>query len=244
MLESFFSLIVSIALDPDLTDIFTDTIREYLVQHDVQGRIAEAVSACVQTLPSNVDLFMAEYFAAKTAVHADLVLEAHSIFAKADINSDGKLTKQELKDYLIKTPKLKQILLNNGGWSTMFAQIDGDNNAEFDANEFATFYEEKVKAAVGKEGLVEAHHVEALHEVDENAKSKKNKKKEKKAAGKEETKAAAPAKEASIHPQTMEGQHVETLLIFSLSLIHIPGDHNNDCLLVSIRNFVTLLNYP
>ena len=224
MLESFYSLLVSIAFDPYLTDIFTETIREYLVQHDVQGRIAEAVSACVQTLPSNVDLFMAEYFAAKigsgaskTAVHADLVLEAHSIFAKADINSDGKLTKQELKDYLIKTPKLKQILLNNGGWSTMFAQIDGDNNAEFDANEFATFYEEKVKAAVGKEGLVEAHHVEALHEVDENAKSKKNKKKEKKAAGKEETKAAAPAKEASIHPQTMEGQHVETLLIFSLS---------------------------
>jgi len=45
-----------------------DTIREYLKKHDLQGKVAEAVTKCVQVLPEDPNKFLAEYFAEKAGL--------------------------------------------------------------------------------------------------------------------------------------------------------------------------------
>jgi hypothetical protein len=42
-----------------------DTIRAYLKKHDLQGKVAEAVTKCVQVLPEDPNVFLAEYFTEK-----------------------------------------------------------------------------------------------------------------------------------------------------------------------------------
>jgi hypothetical protein len=139
----------------------------------------------VEARPADVNKFLAEYFAgqAHIGLATDLDIAARALFAKADKNCDGNLTKVEMKDFLAATPNLKNIFMkDSAGWAGLFDEMDADGDASFDVNEWIKFYTTKMKAHYG-ENVTDAHTAEA-HAADDGAMSKKDKKKAAKEAKK------------------------------------------------------------
>merc|ERR1719440_363682 len=61
-----------------------DVIRAYLKEHDLQGKVAEAVTKCVQALPEDPNKFLAAYFAEKAGVAAPEAAPAQKKKAKKE----------------------------------------------------------------------------------------------------------------------------------------------------------------
>merc|ERR1719440_2068405 len=130
-----------------------DTIRAYLKEHDLQGKVAEAVTKCVQTLPADPNAFLAEFFAGKAGKAAaapaasPMAEEAAMIFAKADADHDGNLTKNEVKKFLNATPELKAVFVGSAGWQGLWAEVDTDGDANISLDEWKAFYCSKMGGA-------------------------------------------------------------------------------------------------
>jgi len=75
-----------------------DVIRAYLKEHDLQGKVAEAVTKCVQVLPEDPNAFLATYFAEKAGVAAPAVEAAPS-------KKDSKKEKKEKAKKAAAAPK-------------------------------------------------------------------------------------------------------------------------------------------
>merc|ERR1712178_553928 len=135
-----------------------NAIKAYLEKNDVQGNIAEAVTKCVQLLPEDFNAFMAEYYAGKANLAFASVLdtEARSLFARADHDHDNKLTKTEIKDFLNKTPELKTIFMKSaGGWASLWADMDDNDDNEFNLDEWVKYYSQKMSDYLGSGGSAE-----------------------------------------------------------------------------------------
>jgi len=155
-----------------------DTIREYIKKHDLQGKIAEAVSKCVQTLPEDPVDFLAKHLAEKAKGTPAMSLddEAIMIFAKADADHDGQLTKSEIKKYMKEEPRLKTAfgVDKENGWSRLWEHADEDNDGSITLTEWKALY----NAKMGGSSI-------ETRPAEEPKQSKKQSKKEKKAAKKE-----------------------------------------------------------
>merc|ERR1711934_582486 len=77
-----------------------DVIEAYLKENDLQGKVSEAVTKCVQMdpRPDNVDKFLAEHFAAKAGLSFGAAPAGGASAAAADpcvsaaINASGSTT--------------------------------------------------------------------------------------------------------------------------------------------------------
>jgi len=170
----------------------TDEIREYIKANDMQGVMAEAVTKCVTARAANVNKFMAEYFAgkAKIALVGELEVEARALFAKADHDNDGNLTKTELKEFLSKTPELKKVFMKTSEhWGALFGEMDKDGDCAFSVDEWVVEYKKKMNEFFGGEATAEDV---AATSAQVDAPSKKDKKKAAKEAKKAANKDAAP----------------------------------------------------
>jgi len=159
-----------------------DKIRAYIDKHDLQGKVSAAVTKCVQTLPEDPNAFLASCFAEAAPKRAPVPASAASevaamLFAKADKNHDGVLTKSEIKNFLKKEePKLKEAFGVNseGGWQALWSGTDMDTDGQINLEEWKALYISKVGTA-GQTGGSE-----------DKKENKKMSKKEKKEAKKKE----------------------------------------------------------
>jgi len=185
-----------------------NAIKAYLEKNDVQANIAEAVTKCVQLLPEDFNAFMAEYYANKAnlAIASVLDSEARSLFARADHDHDNKLTKTEIKNFLNKTPELKQIFLNSSSnWHALWAELDDNDDNEFSEAEWVAFYSKKMGSYLNDAGG-DANAVMRASTEDSGALSKKDKKKAAKAAAKaEKGPAASPEPQQSKKDKKKKG---------------------------------------
>merc|ERR1711871_1487604 len=157
-----------------------DKIRAYIEKHDLQGKVSAAVTKCVQTLPEDPNAFLASCFAEsspKKAAPAKPVAgpaaeTAAMLFAKADANHDGVLSKSEIKKFLKnQEPSLKKAFgVAEGGWESLWAACDLDGDKTISLEEWKALYTSKVGGAAGGDAK----------------ESKKQSKKEKKEAKKKE----------------------------------------------------------
>merc|ERR1719201_345590 len=70
-----------------------DVIRAYLKEHDLQGKVAEAVTKCVQALPEDPNKFLAAYFAEKAGVAAPEAAPAQKKESKKEKKEKAKKEK-------------------------------------------------------------------------------------------------------------------------------------------------------
>jgi hypothetical protein len=158
-----------------------DNIRAYIKKHDLQGVIAQAVSKCVQILPEDPVDFLAKQLAESATGTAPVSLdqEAAMIFAKADADHDGKLTKNEIKKFMQSNADLKQAFRVGveGGWAKLWADVDEDGDGAISLTEWQMIYNMRM-------GGKPASKAAAAPEGGEKKESKKQSKKEKKAAKK------------------------------------------------------------
>merc|ERR1719440_634783 len=70
-----------------------DVIRAYLKEHDLQGKVAEAVTKCVQALPEDPNKFLAAYFAEKAGVAAPEAAPAQKKESKKEKKKKAKKEK-------------------------------------------------------------------------------------------------------------------------------------------------------
>jgi len=115
-----------------------DTIRAYLKEHDLQGKVAEAVTKCVQTLPADPNAFLAEFFAGKAGLAAPA--------AASPAGEDKKMSKKE--------KKAAAKAASGGGDKKDTKKKGADPEAE--AAEAAKKHDKHIKAVVkegGKKGV-------------------------------------------------------------------------------------------
>ena len=74
----------------------------------------------------------------KSTTSLDHAIEfAHTVFHKADKNSDGDLSKTEIRTYFRENPEDKYHILGpNFTWKSFFESMDTDGNSKFDIDEF------------------------------------------------------------------------------------------------------------
>jgi predicted RNA-binding protein with RPS1 domain len=159
-----------------------DVIRAYIQEHDLQGKVAEAVTKCVQAQPADPSAFLGKYFAEKSTVAPSLDVaaleeQAAICYAKADTDHDGSLTRNEIKKFLSGNSKLKEKMGAAEGWANLWKNIDFDNDGAISMTEWKAFYVKQMHGhgAVG-------HAVSAEAASNDAAPEKKMSKKEKKAA--------------------------------------------------------------
>merc|ERR1712100_787849 len=70
-----------------------DVIGAYLKEHDLQGKVAEAVTKCVQALPEDPNKFLAAYFAEKAGVAAPEAAPAQKKESKKEKKEKAKKEK-------------------------------------------------------------------------------------------------------------------------------------------------------
>merc|ERR1711968_123373 len=143
----------------DNMDQQLDKIRAYIEKHDLQGKVSAAVTKCVQTLPEDPNAFLASCFAEaspKKAAPAKPVAgpaaeTAAMLFAKADANHDGVLSKSEIKKFLKnQEPSLKKAFgVAEGGWESLWAACDLDGDKTISLEEWKALYTSKVGGAAG-----------------------------------------------------------------------------------------------
>jgi sRNA-binding protein len=172
-----------------------DKIRAYIEKHDLQGKVSAAVTKCVQTLPEDPNAFLASCFAEaspKKAAPAKPVAgpaaeTAAMLFAKADANHDGVLSKSEIKKFLKnQEPSLKKTFgVAEGGWESLWTACDMDGDKSISLEEWKALYTSKVGGAAAAGG-----------DAKESKKQSKKEKKEAKKKGGKEEKAADPEADA------------------------------------------------
>merc|ERR1712166_1661817 len=74
---------------------------------------------------------------------AALRAEAEKVYAAADVNGDGGLSKTEMKKILQKDAGLRAKLVS-GSWKEFFAVLDKDGDGTVDLAEFITFYTKRL----------------------------------------------------------------------------------------------------
>merc|ERR1712166_999224 len=74
---------------------------------------------------------------------AVLRAEAEKVYAAADVNGDGGLSKTEMKKVIQKDPGLRAKLVS-GSWKDFFAVLDKDGDGTVDPDEFIKFYIHKL----------------------------------------------------------------------------------------------------
>jgi len=82
--------------------------------------------------------------AAAKKTEAKLKAEAMILFDKIDKNSDSTLTKTELKKFLQGNPELKAAFLRDGGWQSLFGELDTDQDSSFSKAEFEAVYVQRM----------------------------------------------------------------------------------------------------
>merc|ERR1711871_444355 len=168
----------------DNMDQQLDKIRAYIEKHDLQGKVSAAVTKCVQTLPEDPNAFLASCFAEASPKKAapakpgagPAAETAAMLFAKADANHDGVLSKSEIKKFLKnQEPSLKKAFgVAEGGWESLWAACDLDGDKTISLEEWKALYTSKVGGAAGGDAK------------ESKKQSKKEKKEAKKKGGKEE----------------------------------------------------------
>jgi len=152
----------------------------------LQDKLSDAVTKAVELRPDNPEEFLAKWFAEKASKSGSkappeasaLEEEAVQVFAKADKNSDGEVTKSELKKFLQEegSAKVREAFGVSEGWAKLFEEIDANNDGKFCLTEFKAIYTKKMLAAGGGAA-------KGATEQPQGKKSKKEKKAEKKKEG-------------------------------------------------------------
>ena len=90
-------------------------------------------------VPETVDDVHARLRRASSQSREHAMVFAKAVFAKADTNRNGSLSKTEIRRYFKNSPHDKaHILGSDFSWKTFFAEMDLDNNGCFDMKEFVT----------------------------------------------------------------------------------------------------------
>ena len=76
-------------------------------------------------------------------------LNATASFEIIDKNTDGLLTKSEIKKYLSPHSTLKEFILHTGGWQRMFISLDSGEDGVITKEEWVMFFTDCVFGRMG-----------------------------------------------------------------------------------------------